>query len=236
MSAPAAAPVLALLPPGDPPPRPVHPQPAALDHGALQLKVRRATTAACVAGALLPVAFVAAGPYVGDAVFVGLVLCWALVIPGCGLALLLSAAVGRTPNDLRALLAAFLSLALGLALVRPAARAGMEAWVASHGAELDALAAERAKLLRTEGVKGPDGNTTRAAAANAYALLQMGLPFSSEVSGGLRFSTNAPFAPDLLYADGGGDPGKGCVRLRVTPLGGRWFLYECSDPAEYHDM
>ncbi|HEX9936068.1 MAG TPA: hypothetical protein VGB15_03070 [Longimicrobium sp.] len=235
MSAPAAAPVLALLPPGDPPLLPAH----APDREVLRQKVqkvRRVTTAGCVIGAFTPVAFTAAGPYLGDAVFVGLVIPWALVIPGCGLALLLSAAITRTRDDLKALLAVFLSLVLAIALIEPAARAGMEAFVASHATELDVLTAERARLL--DFGETPDASVVRSGAedANSAALRRMGVTGWSYVNGGLRLRTAAPFAPDLLYADGGGDSISACNRLSVTPLGGRWFLYECRDASEYHDM
>lgn len=234
MSSPGAAPVLTLVPPGDPAPPAGHAQPQGLDRPILRRKVRRVATAASVIGAFTPVVLTAAAPYLDDVVVAGMVFCWALVVPGSGFMLLLCAALGRTRDDLRNLLTAVLALVVGVALVKPAGRAGMEAWASSHATELDALAAERLRLM-IAGELDSGGNQTPAAIANTAAFRRMGLGASDYVKGGMRFNADAPFAPDLVYADPTFGAESECVRMRVTPVSGRWFLYECSDPSEYHD-
>jgi hypothetical protein len=175
------------------------------------------------------------GPYVDDVVVAGMVFCWALVIPACGVTLLLLTGVSRTRDDGRALLAAILLLVLSIVLILPAGRAGMTAWMDSHAAELDPLAAKLVLLDRTGASRDPDGSASQAAIATADALRRMGLAYAGAVHGGLRFTSDAPFAPDVLYADPAVRGENECVRLRVTPVGGRWFLYECGDAREYED-
>jgi hypothetical protein len=230
VSAPGAAPALALLPPQRPslPPPAREPSPAGRRR---QVVARRFAAAGCVAGALLPVAFVAAGPYLGEAAYVGLVVPWALLLPGCGLALLLAAALGRTRDDLRALVLAALSLAAGVALIGPAGRLGAEAFVSSHAVELDGVAAElvaaHSSAVARNGSVRTD-YTFDGATAPARALARLGLGVPRLTRGGLRFDSSAPFAPDLLYAHASldGFPAD-CPNERVRPVGGRWFLYEC---------
>ncbi|HEU4557296.1 MAG TPA: hypothetical protein VFS20_05580 [Longimicrobium sp.] len=234
MSAPGAAPVLTLVPPGDPAPPAGHAQPQGLERTILRRKVRRVATVAGVTAAFTPAVLAAAAPYLDDVVVAGMVFCWAVVIPSCGLILLLAAALGRTRDDLRPLLAGIVALVLGIALVKPAGRAGMEAWASSHATELDALAEERLRLM-IAGELESGGEQTPAAIANTAAFRRMGLGVGDYVKGGMRFNADAPFAPDLVYAHPTFGADGECVRMRVTPVSGRWFLYECSDPSEYDD-
>lgn len=228
MSAPAAAPVLTLLPPQ----RPSLPSPRELSPVARRRQVvaRRVMTAGCVAGALLPLACVAAGPYLGPVVYAGLVLSWAFLLPGCGLALLLTASFGRTRDDLRALVLAAVSLAVCVALIGPAGRLGTEAFVASHAVEMDAIAAQLVAshpwAVGTNGV--PQIDYRFEDTAHGRALTRLGLRTPHAVRGGLLFAPDAPFAPAVLYADASLDQlANGCADPRVRPIGGRWFLYEC---------
>lgn len=226
MSTQAAAPVLALVPPE--PPRLV-PAPATPAGLARRAKVRRVLTGACVTGALLPVPCVAAAPYLHEWVALGLVTSWVFLLPCGGFALLLAAAMWRTRDDLRALLLAGVSLVAGIALLGPAARAGMEAWVSSHAAELDAMAAARVAALAPLDRTGVvDEDRRFSASPEGGAMRRLGLGGPELVQGGLFFRTDAPFAPGLLYADGSLARWPApCGRLRVTPLGGRWYLYDC---------
>lgn len=233
MSAPGAAPVLALVPPQPPSQSRLadafERSPVARRRQAL---ARRWATVGVVTGALLPVPLVAAGPYLGDGVYVGLVLSWAFLLPGCGLALLLAAALARTRDDLRALVLAAVSTAAGFSLLGPAGRLGMEAFASSHAAQLDVIAAERAAALAHVAPRPAwEANAEFARTAAGRALHGLGLDPPTPVSGGLRFTTRPPFAPDLLYADAAFDHGgpRGCARAWVRPVGGRWFLFECGD-------
>lgn len=224
----SAAPVLALLPPQ----RPSLPSPRELSPEARRRLVvaRRFMTAGCVVGALLPLACVAAGPYLGDVVYVGLVVSWALLLPGCGLALLLSAALGRGHDDLRALVLVAMSLAACIALIGPAGRLGTAAHVSSHAVELDAIAARLVAshpwAVGTNGV--PQIDYRFEDTAPGHALTRLGLRTPQVTRGGLLFGTDAPFAPAVLYADASLDNvSGGCATPRVSPVGGRWFLYDC---------
>jgi hypothetical protein len=198
-----------------------------------QVIARRYATVGVMTGALLPVPLVAAGPYLGAGAFVGLVVSWALLLPGCGLALLLAAALGRTRDDLRALVLVAVSLAVAVALLGPAGRLGMEAFAASHAAELDGIAAERAAALAHVAPGAVwESNVGFGRTAGGRTLRRLGLDFPTPAHGGLHFNTTAPFAPDLLYADAAFDvePGpRGCARAWVRPVGGRWFLFACGD-------
>lgn len=191
--------------------------------------------AACVTGALLPVPCVAAAPYLHEWVALGLVASWVFLLPCGGFALLLSAVLWRTRDELRALVLAAVSFAVGIALVGPAARAGTEAYVSSHATELDAMAAERVAVLSTLPAADLQAEIGRFPGSREAAdLRRVGLSSPHPVRGGVRFDTDAPFAPSLLYAD----PAMGrwpaaCARERVTPIGGRWYLYECHDRPAY---
>lgn len=240
MSAPAAAPVLALVPP-EPPrvvPAPAAPvTPATPADLARRARVRRVLAAACVTGALLPVPCVAAAAYLGEWVALGLVTSWVFLLPCGGFALLLSAALWRTRDDVLALVRVAVAFAVGTALIGPAARAGMQAYVSSHAAELDALAAERVAVLATLPPAELEAEIGRfPGTREAGDLRRLGLHSPYPVRGGVRFDTTAPFAPRLLYADPALDRWPSpCARERVTPIGGRWYLYECHDRAQYED-
>jgi hypothetical protein len=126
-------------------------------------------------------------------------------------------------------------LVLGLTLTQPAGRAGMEAWASSHATELDALAAGQVRLVASGGWLDADKNLSPAALTITTGLQRLGLRSGDTVNGGLLFRTNAPFAPDLLYTDPSVRAENECARLRVTPVSGRWYLYECGDASEYED-
>jgi hypothetical protein len=235
MSAAGAAPVLTL----HPPPSPARPGTGELTAQGRRRQViaRRYAVAGCVTGALLPVPLVAAGPYLGAGVYVGLVVSWALLLPGCGLALLLAAALGRTRDDLRALVLVAVSLVMGAALLGPAGRLGTEAFASSHAAELDGIAAERAAALaHVAPAAVGESNAEFERTAGGRALRRLGLNSPTPAEGGLHFTTTPPFAPDLLYADAAFDGGdRGCAHAWVRPVGGRWFLFECGDRVENGD-
>jgi len=224
----APTPVLALVPPG---PSPSRPGPGELSPEGRRRMVlaRRYATAGCVTAAVLPVFCAAAAPYVDDVIVLGFVLSWLFLLPGCGLALLLAAALGRTHDDLRALVMVALALVLGVALIGPASRVGMEAFVSSHAAELDAAAAEQvASHLPLVGAPILETSYLTDGTSNGRALRELGLRRSTPVRGGLRFEADAPFAPSLFYADARLDQARStCVRESFRPIGGRWFLYEC---------
>lgn len=234
MSASGAAPALALVAPG--PARPL-PAPAGPLDPARRAKVRRVLTAASVTGALLPVPCVAAAPYLGDWVALGLLTGWVFLVPCGGLGLLLATALWRTRDEVRALVLAGVSLVIGLALIAPAARAGTEAYVSSHAAELDALAAERVGVLsKLAPNQLKEATESFRSSRQAVDLRRLGLTSPSPVRGGVRFETLAPFIPALLYADPAMDHWpRTCSHERVTPIGGRWFLYECHDRSPTYD-
>ncbi|HET7234414.1 MAG TPA: hypothetical protein VFJ16_30650 [Longimicrobium sp.] len=232
MTAPAAAPALSLVPPA---PRPAL-SPADLLATRRIARVRRVATAVCVTGALLPVPCVAAAWYLGDAVYPGLLLGWAFLLPGGGFMLLLSAAAERNRDSLRALLLVALSFAAGIALIEPAARAGTEAFVSSHAAELDALAAGRAAMLAGIAPGDVQQAHERFSASPGAALRRLGLGAPDVVTGGLVFPTSPPFTPALLYADESlARWPNACANVRVTLIGGRWYLYECAGTRQFED-
>jgi len=207
---------LALLPPE--PPRPSSPAVGrALKSIERPERLRRTPLAVGMFGALFPVACVAAAPYLDDVVIVFMVICWALLVPGCGVALLLLAGFNRTRADLNAVLAGVLTLVAAAALVKPAARAGSEAFVSSHAPELERGAARWRREWRPMSDTPVDGG-----------LRVLGIRAAAPGEGGIRFTTDAPFGPDLFYADPMmNGQGESCDRL--TPIGGRWYLWECPD-------
>jgi hypothetical protein len=215
MSTPLGA--LTLLPP-DPPRPAVPPQPGgAVAWGARQARTRRWLTGVGVFGALFPLVMVAAGPYLGEIVYGGMAVCWGFLFPGCGLAVLLIAAVNRTRADAEALLLGIASIVVSLVLAEPVGRAASEAYLSSHGVELDRAAAEWV-ANRAQSTELPAGGV----------LVRSGIRRAREVDGGVLFSTSFPFGPAFFYADRSMETREPGCDL-ITPAGGRWYLWQCSD-------
>lgn len=223
MSAPAAAPVLSILPPGQPP------APAAdsvMQAHQRQARIRSVAMRTGVSAALFTVTCVAASPYLRGWAGTAFILSW-MTFALCGLCVVVVATASRTGEDLRAILNGVVAMAIAISLVEPVGRVGMEAFASSHAVELEAIAARRAATLsRTDAANLADERLEFAASADGEALKRLGLR-SEPAEGGLIFRTASPFAPDLFYADPSLHPRDECADARMTPVGGRWYLYEC---------
>jgi hypothetical protein len=227
MSAAAApAPELRIAPPApaQPAPRPAAPS---AEHGRRMARARAFAAAMCVAGALLPVPCAAAEPYLGAWVWVGIGFSWGFLLPVGGLALLIVALNSRARADLRAMLLAAATFAADIPLLPLASRVGLEAYVSSHSAELEALAARS----RTEWIAGPprDGPYPESNRAFQRELRAHGFEGPWFADGGLVFVSTQIFGPSVLYADGGRSGGESrCRDLRS--IGGRWYTADCELP------
>jgi hypothetical protein len=238
VSASAAAPALTLLPPDVPPPAaPPRIVPLTPERARQIRRMRVICTALVVTGALLPVPCVAAAPWLHGAEYLGMVLSWLLLLPAGGVALLLCTLATRTADDARALLLAAGAFAAGIALLQPAARAGTEAYVSSHAAELDALAG----AIRVELPAGSEGDAYHAAVRRIYdrrlddQLRAHRLGGPDVTDGGLVFTSAVFLAPELFYADGGASHIPFTCR-DLRPIGGRWYMADCpSLRSEYSD-
>jgi hypothetical protein len=221
----AAAPELRIVPP-DPPLPAAATQPAdPAAHARHMAQARAVGTAMCVTGALLPVPCVAAQPYLGEAVWVGIVFSWVFLLPVGGLTLFVAAVRLRTRAGLRAMLLVAAAFVASLPLLKGAGRVGQEAWVSSHAAEMEALAVR----YRTEGVEPPkDGTEPEANLALLREMRAYGYQAVVMVDGGTVFRSGQLFGADLLYADGGKAGADGWTCSHPRPIGGRWFLVRCS--------
>ncbi|MBV9110548.1 MAG: hypothetical protein JO306_14150 [Gemmatimonadetes bacterium] len=190
-------------------------------------RTRVVATGLVVTGALLPVPCVAAARWLGNGVYPGLVVSWALLVPSGCLAGLILLVASHTLADFRAAALAIASIVVGLVLLPAAGRIGTEAYVSSHATNLESLAAR----LRAEG-DAQDEPTwitlNPRSKALADKLVALGMYSPGVVDGGLLFRTDLPFADALLYADG--VPGRiplGCSNIRA--IGGRWYIVSCSN-------
>ncbi|HEX6750948.1 MAG TPA: hypothetical protein VF092_26910 [Longimicrobium sp.] len=218
MSAPAAAPALAIVPPDAPQQLTARPGERE-DH---LRRVRTGGATACVIGGLLPVASAAASPWLHGWEFLGLAISFMILFPAGALAMFVCAVTTRERDDVKAMLLAAAVFAGGIALLEPAARAGTEAYVSSHATELDALAARVRAFTPPDVPMNPlldDGVLLR-------DLLAHRLTSPRPVDGGLVFHTDGVFEPSLFYADGvAGAIPFDCRNLRA--IGGRWYMADC---------
>jgi len=227
----SAAPALELriVPPGLPPAAAQAADPAA--YARRVARTRAVAAAMCVTGALLPVPCVAAQPYLGDAVWVGIAFSWVFLLPVGGLALFVVAARRRTRAELRAMLLAAAAFVASLPLLKGAGHIGQEAWVSSHAAEMEALAARS----RTEWVATvpKDGPSPKANEALQRELRARGYEGPYMVDGGIAFHSHQLFGADLLYADGGRADADAWTCRAPRAIGGRWYLVRCSTGDDY---
>jgi hypothetical protein len=183
-----------------------------------------------VTGALLPSVSILTMPWLGPGSVLGVVVSFVFLLPGGGLALLITTLVNRAREDARALVTAVAALGIGIALLPVAGRVGMEAYVSSHMAEMDRLAAQLTARVEFER-QHPEAD--RDVIANTPAGLrfqEMGL-IPRPVAEGLLFHTGLPFAPEVLYAHElpGAAPAL-CAKPRLRYVGAHWYLSECSAP------
>jgi len=225
VSAQNAAPVLALVPPGPPlAPAPAHAPP--IDWPRRSARIRGVAATCCWVGAITPLFAIAAAQYVGGAVYPVMFLCWCFLLGCGGLVVFLNAMITRSRADRHAMISAVLALVLAIALTGPGARVGTEAFVSSHAGVMDRAAA--AWVVRWTETK--DGEKL----SRVPELNELGVSDPVATEGGVWFRTNAPFAPDLFYADATLN-GAGIQCDHLTPIGGRWYLWRCGNPTDYED-
>jgi hypothetical protein len=174
--------------------------------------------------------------------------CWALMTPAAGLALIAFAAVRRTARDAATLMAAILSLIASVLLLEPAGIAGSVMTMDRHAAALEVLALEmeaappavRAVVEqrdpRSQGYSAPTEAERRAGEAFLSRIRAEGYGKAEFGKGFVAFDRDAAFGWGAIYAtdlreihgESTVQEYLGCEPFGLRHAGGRWYVYYCS--------
>lgn len=204
--------------------------------------VRRFFIAAWIAGVVMPPLTALAGRETPELE----ALCWIVVLPLSGMALLVFAIVRRTTREGVTLTLALLSLYFSLRLLSPAGMAGGAIMLYRHAAALRRIAVEldaapSAVQALVEPNRRPlDAPPTQAEVGAAEAFLSRiraeGYESAEVGAGFVAFDRDAPFGWGAIYATGLREVDSsftvqeslGCEPFELRHVGGRWFVYYCS--------
>jgi len=193
--------------------------------GAGSARFRRVLSAFFATGCALFVAAPLLAPVTHNASLAGW-LFGALFLLASGLPLFGLVVVERTAAAARALVTAAVWLALAIGLTGPAHRVAIEAHVAAHMEELDALATEIRAMHAAPTLDDPQG-TARVWERFGDRLRPLGINRVAPVDGGMLFHSSLGTGYTLIRADGVPGPGDACANPRLRFLGGRWFERTC---------